>query len=106
MAISFNDDLSRMLSVQDFGVAATLTTVNSIVITLNGIFDKALEEQENDGALPIIMQTPIFTCRSVDIAAYGSNVDGASLVIDTATYLVREITDDGTGVSELRLERQ
>ena len=53
MAISFNDDLSRMLSVQDFGVAATLTTVNSIVVTLNGIFDKALEEQENDGALPI-----------------------------------------------------
>ena len=106
MSIPFDNDLSLMISVEDFGVAATLTPVGSSATTLKGFFDRALEEQETDGALPIIMRTPMFTCRSTDIVAYAAAMDGALIVINSVSYLVREVTDDGTGVSELRLEKQ
>jgi len=106
MAIAFDDDLSALMSVNDFAVAATLTPVGGSSITWRGIFDKALEEQEVDGAVAVIMRVPIFTCRSTDISSYSSTIEGASLSITGTGYIVREVTDDGTGVSELRLEKQ
>ena len=106
MSIPLDSDLSLMIGVEDFGVAATLTPVGSSATTLKGFFDRALEEQETDGALPIIMRTPMFTCRSTDIVAHAATMDGALIVINSISYFVREVTDDGTGVSELRLEKR
>ena len=106
MVIPFDSDLAFMLSVNDFAVSATLTPVASSPAALRGIFDNALEEHETDGAIPVIMETPIFTCRSVDISAVASAMDGASLVVSGTLYIVREVTDDGTGVSLLHLEKQ
>lgn len=106
MSIPLDSDLSLMIGVEDFGVAATLTPVGSSATTLKGFFDRALEEQETDGALPIIMRTPMFTCRSTDIVAHAATMDGALIVINSVSYFVREVTDDGTGVSELRLEKR
>jgi len=95
-----------LINVNDFAISATLTPVGGSSIALRGIFDKALEEQEVDGAVAVIMRVPVFTCRSVDISAYEATMDGASLVIDAVEYLVREVTDDGTGETQLRLEKQ
>ena len=106
MSIPLDSDISLMIGVEDFGVAATLTPVGSSATTLKGFFDRALEEQETDGALPIIMRTPMFTCRSTDIVAHAAAMDGALIVINSVSYFVREVTDDGTGVSELRLEKR
>ena len=97
MVIPFDSDLAFMFNVGDFAVSAA---------ALVGIFDNALEEHEVEGAVPVIMEAPIFTCRSVDISAFASSMDGASLVVSGTLYIVREVIDDGTGVSMLHLEKQ
>jgi hypothetical protein len=106
MVIPFDSDLAFMFNVGDFAVSATLTPVAGSAAALVGIFDNALEEHEVEGAVPVIMEAPIFTCRSVDISAFASSMEGASLVVSGTLYIVREVIDDGTGVSILHLEKQ
>ena len=93
--MAFVEDLAPFFSTSDFAVDATLGGT-----AVTGIFDAAYLEP-----LGSIVEGvgPVFMLSTADAA---SSAHGTTLVIGAATYKVRGIEPDGTGVTLLRLERQ
>lgn len=76
----------------DFGVAATLPNTSVV----RGIFDATPKN-----ALGVIGPDPQFVAATADLSglAYGNDI-----LINGATYTVRAIEADGTGMTTLSLE--
>jgi len=96
MAVESLDD--RLFMLQDFGVAATWAG-NSVT----GLFDTAYSAEDVGGAVAFAMSQPRFLCRSGDITGMA---EGEIITLEGATYYVRVIMPDGTGMTELALELQ
>ena len=92
--MAFAEDLAPFFSTADFAVAAAL---NGVSVT--GIFDNGYAEPfgEVEGRQPTFV---------LPTASASSVAQGQSLVIGAATYKVRGVEPDGTGVTALRLELQ
>jgi hypothetical protein len=101
MAVETQDDRSYLLA--DFGVSATYTPVGGSATTITGIIDNAYEEVDSGGSVAFAMTRPRFTCRTADLAGIS---EGATMVVDGASYVIRVHMPDGTGISELMLEAQ
>ncbi len=87
------DDLAVLF--RDFG-----TTVQAGAGTFSAIYDA---EFVGVGAeSPVESIGPALTCRSSDVAALAH---GATLTVGGASFVVRGIEPDGTGITVLRLER-
>ena len=92
--MAFAEDLAPFFSTADFAVAAAL---NGVSVT--GIFDNGYAEPfgEVEGRQPTFL---------LPTASAPSVAHGQSLVIGAATYKVRGVEPDGTGVTLLKLELQ
>jgi hypothetical protein len=104
MALNLNDDLVAMLSVDDFGVSATHINEFGVATTLEGIFDNSYSAVDSGmGSVTFADSNPTFTGRTVDFTEikYGDKLE-----IGTVTWIIREIMPDGTGVTELTLEKE
>lgn len=98
-------DRAAFLSVDDFGVTATYTpAAGGASSSVTGIFDAAHLSVDLGAAVPVSSTNPVFHCRSADLSDGGTEND--TLVINGATYKVRDVQPDGTGMTMLELQKQ
>jgi hypothetical protein len=93
----------RAVMLADWGVAATLKWANGMGKSVKGIFDSAYTEVDMSGTVGFTSTTPRFVCRSCDMT--GAE-DADSLTLSGTVYLIRVVQPDGTGMTELILEKQ
>ena len=99
MAVETADD--RLFMLSDFGVSASYTPVGGSSSSIIGIFDNSYEAVDAGGGVAFAMQQPRLTCRSADVTGV---TEGALMTIEGASYIVRVVMPDGTGVTEIMLE--
>lgn len=81
-----------MLSVAEFATEVTLDG-----LPLTGIFDAAYIDP-----LGVVSNSPVMACASADVTLAGR---GSVVIVNTVSYVVRDIQPDGTGMTVLILER-
>jgi hypothetical protein len=101
MAVETADDRSYFLA--DFGVVALYTPVGGVQTSITVIFDNQYDAVDAGGGVAFAMQQPRILCRSADVPGVS---EGAVIVIDGVSYVVRVVMPDGTGMTELMLEAQ
>jgi hypothetical protein len=89
------------MASSDFGEAKNSVTLDGVVIP-DGIFDDAdIDVSLGEGTAQIVPQ-PTFTCASAQL----SNIaDGQTMIIRGQSFLVKNWKNDGTGVTQIYLER-
>lgn len=103
MAVETADDRAIFIGTDDFGVVATYTPSGGAASTVNGIFDNDFIEIDAGGGVGVAMQQPRFHCRTADVS---NAAEGDALVVNTVSYIIRIVQDDGTGMTMLVLEKQ
>lgn len=88
----------RAIFLEDFGVTATWNT-NSV----KGIFDNVYAAEDVGGNVAFAVTQPRFLCKTADISAMA---EGDTITIESVNYYVRIIMPDGTGMTDLALEKQ
>ena len=103
--MSVETDIERAVffDTDDFAVSATYTPAGGSASTISGIFDDAFEAVETGGFIPVASSSPIFQCKT---SAVSSAAEGDALIVNSTSYLIRVVMDDGTGVTMLQLEKQ
>ena len=101
MAIEGDTERAIFFSTSDFGDAATYTPSGGSAATVNGIFSKDYSLADLGGSISIGSNDPRFICRTTDVSSAAS---GDQLVVRSVTYTVRQVEDDGTGITTLILE--
>lgn len=104
MAVETADDRAAMLDVDNgFAEAATHINEYGIESTLNGIFDNQYFAADTGiSGVAFAESNPTFVGRTADFTniRYGDRLE-----ISSVTWVIREIMPDGTGFTELTLER-
>jgi hypothetical protein len=103
MAVETADDRAIFVGIDDFGVAATYTPSGGVASTVNGIFDNDFIEIDAGGGVGVAMQQPRFHCRTADVS---TAAEGDAIVINTVSYIIRIVQDDGTCMTMMVLEKQ
>lgn len=99
MAVETASDRAVFVNPAEFGVTATYGAAS-----INGIFDSDYFAASVGAQVDIVGARLRFLCRTADLP--GSAANGDSIVIAAVTYKVREIHHDGTGMTELVIEKQ
>ena len=106
MPVESAADRATFLSADEFGVTATFTHSGGAAAEINGIFDNDYLDVEVEGEVGVASRSPRFVCRTADLDDAGGANDGDSLVVSGTTYKVRIVKPDGTGMTEMKLEKQ
>lgn len=101
MPVETAADRAIFVSANDWGVEATYPK-SKFRKTISGIFDNDFVEVEA-GGVPFAMQQPRFLAPTADVATIA---EGDTLIITGTTYVVRVVQADGTGMTNLVLEKQ
>ena len=88
----------RAILLDDFGVSATWSSTS-----VKGIFDNVYAAEDVGGGVAFAMTQPRFLCRTADI---NGMAEGDVITIESVGYYVRIIMPDGTGLTELAMEKQ
>lgn len=96
MAVEIADD--RAILLADFGIDVTWDAA-----TFKAIFDNMYMAEDMGGSVAFAMTQPKLLCRTADISAMS---EGATVTVESVNYSVRVIMPDGTGMTELMLEKQ
>jgi voltage-gated potassium channel Kch len=102
VAIETADDLAAFFEIDDFGDAATYTPLAGAAVAVSGIFDAPQASRTITDMMDITAPQPQFVCRTSDMP---NAAEGDTLIVRSATYTVRAVMTDGTGVTTLMLER-
>jgi hypothetical protein len=100
MPVETADD--RLFMLSDFGVTVSYTYADATLTSFTGIFDNDYQAVDAGGGVAFAMQQPRLTCRTSDVTGA---LEGDTAVIGGVTYTVRVVMDDGTGITELTLEK-
>lgn len=104
MAVESAADRASFLLAAEFGVSATFTHLETAAASaVTGIFDSDYLALEVDGEAGVASRSPRFVCASADIA---TAVFGDTLAVAGVIYKMRVIKPDGTGITEIMLEKQ
>lgn len=103
MAVETAVEREIFVNVDDFGVSATITPVGGQASVVSGIFDNDFIEVDTGGNVGFALLQPRFLCRTANVS---SVTEDATLVTGGVTYKVKVVKPDGTGMTELILEKQ
>lgn len=106
MSVESAADRASMLSANEFGVAASYTPVGAAAVSLIGIFDNDWLDLDVEGEVGVASRSPRFLCNTSDLSDAGGTTPDATLVVAGVTYKIRVVKPDGTGQTELKLEKQ
>ncbi len=101
--MTIETDMDRAIFIADWGVEATLKRANRSRKVVKGIFDNAYTEVDVGGTVGFATVAPRFLCRTADL---NGAADADSLDICGDKYLIRIMQPDGTGMTEIFLEKQ
>tara|TARA_R100000541_G_scaffold35435_1_gene43696 strand:- start:108 stop:413 length:306 start_codon:yes stop_codon:yes gene_type:complete len=93
----------RAIILSDFGLTATYTPVGGAAKSITVIFDNDYYSADGSGSVAFAMTQPKAQARTLDLTGV---VEGASLVIEGVSYIIRVVMPDGTGMTEVMLEVQ
>jgi hypothetical protein len=93
----------RLVMLTDFGQSVTYTIQGGSPATITAIFDNQFIEVDSGGTVGFAIQQPKLTCRTSDVV---NCTEGDTFVVSGVTYLSRVVQDDGTGMTEIVLEKQ
>lgn len=96
----------RAAFLADFGLTAAYTPAGAGATTLTGIFDNDWLDLDVEGEVGVASRSPRLVCRTSDLSDAGGSPNDATLVIAGVTYKIRVEKPDGTGMTELKLEKQ
>lgn len=96
-------DIERTIMLADFGQSVTYTPDGGIAATITGIFDSMYQAVETGGEVAFAVEQPKLAVKTSDVpnAAEGDTVEIAGV-----TYRVTVVMGDGTGFTDLALEKQ
>ena len=102
MALESASDLASFFDTDAHGTSVTYTPSGGSASTINGILNNEFELVDV-GDVGVESEIPILTCRTSDVS---SVAQGDTFVIDSVTYKSVIIRPDGTGITEIVLEKQ
>nr|ADI22977.1 hypothetical protein [uncultured nuHF2 cluster bacterium HF0500_39O04] len=80
---------------------ATYTPSGGSGSSINGVFDNGDGLVDLGGRVGVTANDPQFVCRTSDVS---SAAEGDALVTGSVNYTIRDVIDDGTGMTTLMLE--
>jgi len=101
MPVETADD--RLYMLADFGEAVTYTPTGGAESSVTAIFDNGYEAVDAGGGVSFAMQQPRLTCRTSDVP---NAAEGDAVVVGGVSYKIAIVMPDGTGITELMLEKQ
>jgi hypothetical protein len=105
MPVETLDD--RKLLVADFGVACTGTPTGGGSVSFTAIYDAQHALEEAGGFVAFSLDQPRLTCVSSEVSTLA---EGNTVVVPVdsvnTNYTIRVVIPDGTGITELALEKQ
>lgn len=99
MGVESADDRAVFFETEGFGVAVTINAV-----TFNAIKDQAFQEIDL-GSAGMAGTRPLFLARDEDIVASSAAVDD-TVTIASVNYTIVELEPDGTGMTNVILDKQ
>ena len=93
----------RTILLADFGVDVALTIAAVGSSTIKAIFDSSHELADVGGTVSYSVVQPCMTCKTSNVTGLAED---DTAVIDGVTYEVKVIMPDGTGITEVLLEKQ
>ncbi len=102
MAVETAEDRAVFVNPSDFGVAATYTPSGGSPASVNGIFDAGYFAVGVEAGVPLAAAQLRFVARTADLP---NVANGATLLIGSTTYIIRNVEHDGTGMTTLVLEQ-
>lgn len=105
MAVETLDD--RKVMVADFGVACTGSPTGGGSVSFTAIYDAQHALEEAGGFVAFSLDQPRLTCISSQISSLAEG-DTVTVPVDSVDtdYTIRVIMPDGTGITDLALEKQ
>ena len=101
--MSVESDLDRAVLLSDWGVDGILKRGSRPRKTIKGVFDNGYAEVDVGGTVGFATISPRFLCRTIDV---DGAADADSIVISGTRYVIRVMEPDGTGMTEIMLEKQ
>ena len=101
MAVEGDSERALFFQTDDFATGATYTPSGGSASTVNGVFTKEYSLADLGGVVGVGSNDPSFVCRTTDVS---SAANGDAIVVNSVTYTVRNVEDDGTGITTLVLE--
>ena len=95
--------MGRIIPASEFGVNANFDPASSSYSIVKGVFDNDYEAVNAGGTMDFAITRPRFYCRSADVL---NVTEGDDLEVENVPYKIRVIMPDGTGMTELLLEKQ
>ena len=97
----------RRTMIRDFGVEVSYVPVSGGRATFKGIFDNEHFLEDVGGSVAFSVVQPRLTCVTADVSDV---VEGDVLKVpvdgSVVQYVIRVAMPDGTGITELQLEKQ
>ncbi len=101
MAVEGDTERALFFDSDEFGTTGTYTPSGGSSSSILGIFDNDYMSADIGTNIGVGTSNPSFICRTADVA---SAANGDALVVNSVTYTVRNVEDDGTGITTLMLE--
>ena len=95
--------IERAIMIADFGVSAEFKPLSGQSKTVTCIFDDDFESVETSGTIAFASSQPRITIPTANLLGVA---EGDKITVDTVTYVIRVVKADGTGMTELMLEKQ
>ena len=97
----------RSIFVSDFGVSCTGTLIGGGTVSFTAIFDAQHALEDAGGFVAFSVDQPRLTCITADLSTLAEGDTVTVPVNGTNTdYTIRVMMPDGTGITELALEKQ
>jgi len=104
MPLPLTSDLATIMNLDEFAVSATYQRKNAAGDTvINLIFDNETVPIDAGGFAQVHQEQPRATVRTSDVQGIS---EGDQMLIATDLYTIRAWIHDGTGVTEIRLEKE
>jgi hypothetical protein len=97
MTVETADDLAAIMNIDELAVAVTYAGG-----TIHAMFDNETVPIGVNGSVEVHQTDPKLTCKTADVP---NLAQGSTMVIGGVTYKAQAWLHDGTGVTEIELEK-
>ena len=93
----------RAIMLKDFGQTVSYTPSGGSASNVTASVDNEYEAVETGGSVAFAIERPRLTVRTADVS---TAAEGDAVSFGGTNYIVRVVMNDGTGMTELMIEKQ